>query len=117
MGLASPGLFSPETGQSCCHWSPGMNVRSATSPVLSNESLAEHVEAPAVEPSPGKRHGIAIVANDKIADWLLPFLESYHATNAATPLFLIPYDDNLTITRRRSEEHTSELQSRQYLVC
>ena len=58
------------------------------------------VEAPTGEPSPGKRYGIAIVANDKIADWLLPFLESYHATNAATPLYLIPYDDNVAITRR-----------------
>jgi hypothetical protein len=82
-----------------------MNVRSATSPVLSSESLAAQAEAPAGEPSPGKRHGIAIVANDKIADWLLPFLESYHATNAATPLFLIPYDDNLTVTRRAASAY------------
>lgn len=57
------------------------------------------------EPAPaeGKRHGIAIVGNDKIIDWLLPFLESYRATNAHLPLFLIPYDDNVTLTRRAAD--------------
>jgi hypothetical protein len=50
-----------------------------------------------------KSYGIAIVANDKVAGWLLPFLESYAATNAATPLYIIPYDDNLTLTRRAAE--------------
>ena len=49
------------------------------------------------------RTGIAIVANDRIADWLLPFLESYRATNANIPLYLIPYDDNLALTRRAAE--------------
>ena len=49
---------------------------------------------------PSKSHGMAIIANDKIVDWLLPFLESYVATNAATPLYLIPYDDNVALTRR-----------------
>jgi hypothetical protein len=73
--------------------------------VLSSEPPPQRVEAPAGEPSPGKRYGIAIVANDKIADWLLPFLESYRATNAATPLYLIPYDDNLAITRRAASAY------------
>jgi hypothetical protein len=50
-----------------------------------------------------KSFGIAIVANDKVADWLLPFLESYAATNAATPLYIIPYDDNLSLTRRAAD--------------
>jgi hypothetical protein len=54
-------------------------------------------------PSGGKKVGIAIVANDRIADWLLPFLESYRATNAATPLYLIPYDDNLNLTKRAAD--------------
>ncbi len=49
---------------------------------------------------PEKKYGIAVIANDKIADWLLPFLESYLASNAATPLYLIPYDDNVALTRR-----------------
>lgn len=54
----------------------------------------------AAEPEMGTKNGIAIVANDKIVDWLLPFLESYRATNAASPLHLIPYDDNIKMTRR-----------------
>jgi hypothetical protein len=50
--------------------------------------------------SPSKNYGIATIANDKIINWLLPFLESYLATNAATPLYIIPYDDNIDLTRR-----------------
>ena len=49
------------------------------------------------------RYGIAIVGNDKIIDWLVPFLESYRETNASLPLYLIPYDDNVTRTRRVAE--------------
>lgn len=59
--------------------------------------------------TPTRKYGIAIVANDKISDWLLPFLESYIATNAATPLYLIPYDDNLTLTRRAAEVYGAHL--------
>jgi hypothetical protein len=60
--------------------------------------------APAEVPaSQTKRYGIAIVGNDKIFDWLLPFLESYRATNASLPLYLIPYDDNVSLTRRAAE--------------
>jgi hypothetical protein len=55
-------------------------------------------------PSPAPRKdGIAIVANDKVSAWLLPFLESYRATNGAVPLYLIPYDENVEITRRAAE--------------
>ncbi|HEY5226772.1 MAG TPA: hypothetical protein VIJ06_08280 [Methylovirgula sp.] len=50
-----------------------------------------------------KKYGMAVIANDRVIDWLLPFLESYKATNAATPLFLIPYDDNMARTRRAAE--------------
>jgi hypothetical protein len=50
-------------------------------------------------------HGIAAVANDKVLDWLLPFLESYIATNSATPLYLIPFDDNTASTRRAAERY------------
>jgi hypothetical protein len=52
---------------------------------------------------PSKKYGLAAIANDKIINWLLPFLESYLATNAATPLFLIPYDNNITLTRRAAD--------------
>lgn len=51
----------------------------------------------------GKKYGIAIVGNDKIIDWLLPFLESYRATNSHLPIYLIPYDDNVAQTRRAAE--------------
>lgn len=50
-----------------------------------------------------KKYGMAVIANDRVIDWLLPFLESYKATNAATPLFLIPYDDNMARTRKACE--------------
>ncbi len=56
-----------------------------------------------------KTYGIAIVANDKVSGWLLPFLESYVATNAATPLYVIPYDDNLSLTRRAAEIYGARL--------
>ena len=51
------------------------------------------------------RRGMAIVANDKIADWLLPFLESWKRTNSHIPLYLIPYDDNLTVTRKAAKAY------------
>lgn len=56
-----------------------------------------------------KTYGIAIVANDKVSDWLLPFLESYAATNSATPLYIIPYDDNLSLTRRAADIYGARL--------
>ena len=54
-------------------------------------------------PASAKRHGIATIANDKVYDWVVPFLESWRATNATTPLYLIPYDDNCELTRRACE--------------
>ncbi len=50
-----------------------------------------------------RRYGIAIVGNDKIIDWLLPFLESYRDTNSSLPIYLIPYDDNVAMTRRAAK--------------
>jgi hypothetical protein len=50
-----------------------------------------------------KKYGIAIIANDRVIDWLLPFLESYITTSAAIPLYLIPYDDNMARTRKAAE--------------
>ncbi len=47
-----------------------------------------------------KTYGIAVVANDRVIDWLMPFLESYLATNAAISLYLIPYNDNIARMRR-----------------
>ncbi|MGA3301815.1 MAG: hypothetical protein ABSC72_00825 [Methylovirgula sp.] len=56
-----------------------------------------------------KKYGIAIIANDKVIDWLLPFLESYQATSAAVPLYLIPYDDNMDRTRRAADVYGVEV--------
>ena len=38
---------------------------------------------------------VAVVANDKVYDWLLAFLESYRENNPAIPLHVIPFDDNV----------------------
>jgi hypothetical protein len=46
---------------------------------------------------------IAVLANDKVIDWLLPFLESYRATSAAIPLHIIPYNDNIRRTQRAAQ--------------
>src|SRR6185437_5469931 len=56
-----------------------------------------------------KKYGMAIIANDRVFDWLLPFLESYKATNAATPLYIIPYDDNVARTRKAAEVYGVEV--------
>ena len=45
------------------------------------------------------KRAIAIIANDKVMHWLLPFLESWKATNPTLPVHLIPYDDNVARTR------------------
>ena len=55
------------------------------------------------------KRGMAIVANDKIAEWLLPFLESWKRHDAHIPLYLIPYDDNLTITRKAARAYGVEM--------
>lgn len=66
--------------------------------------LFSPVRAPVGDASAGPGNvGVAIVGNDKIFDWLLPFLESYRATNPDLPLFLIPYDDNVAQTRRAAK--------------
>lgn len=62
-----------------------------------------------VSPCLSKKYGLATIANDKIINWLLPFLESYHATNSSTPLYVIPYDDNIAQTRRAVEAYGVEL--------
>ena len=47
--------------------------------------------------------GIATIANDKVYDWVVPFLESWRETNRETPLYVIPYDDNCDLTRHACE--------------
>ncbi|MGP8233783.1 MAG: hypothetical protein ACLQL2_14190 [Methylovirgula sp.] len=63
------------------------------------------------EAAPPKKYGIAIIANDRVIDWLLPFLESYRASSSSIPLYLIPYDDNLTRTRLVAEAYGVEVVS------
>ncbi len=63
------------------------------------------------ETAPSKKYGIAIIANDRVIDWLLPFLESYRASSSSIPLYLIPYDDNLTRTRIAAEAYGVEVVS------
>jgi hypothetical protein len=58
-----------------------------------------------------KKYGIAIIANDRVIDWLLPFLESYVATSPEIPLYIIPYDDNLTRTRKAAAAYGVEVVS------
>jgi hypothetical protein len=55
-----------------------------------------------IDVAPAPKQGVAIVANDKISEWLLPFLESYRASNPATDLYVIPYD-NVDLTRRAAQ--------------
>src|SRR3712207_7618113 len=50
-----------------------------------------------------------------ISSFLLAF--SIQTSSAALLLFCAPFSLYLLSLIRRSEEHTSELQSRQYLVC
>jgi hypothetical protein len=58
-----------------------------------------------------KKFGIAILANDRVIDWLLPLLESYRATSAAIPAYIIPYDDNVSRTRRAADVYGVEVVS------
>jgi hypothetical protein len=58
---------------------------------------------------PAIKTGVAVVGNDKIFDWLLPFLESFRATNPHLPLYLFPYDDNIAQTRRAAEIYGATL--------
>ena len=55
--------------------------------------------------STGPSRAIAVVANDKVMHWLLAFLESWKATNADLPVYLVPYDDNVAQTRRVAEAY------------
>src|SRR3712207_7871126 len=60
---------------------------------------------------------------DKIGDWLESYVEAmevpYWTSTVATKATYSPEKGEWTVEveRERSEEHTSELQSRQYLVC
>jgi hypothetical protein len=80
-------------------------ARREPSDAVDRRNMGELMTGAGFHPSPAGdcRYGVAIVANDKMIDWLLPFLESYHETNAGLPLYLIPYDDNMALTRHAAE--------------
>ena len=76
--------------------------------------LANHANPDARKPPPNA--GIAIIANDKVMHWLLPFLESWKATNAHLPIYLIPYDDKIEKTRQVADiygVHFSDIDCRE----
>lgn len=58
-----------------------------------------------------RKYGIAIIANDRVIDWLLPFFESYAETSASIPLYLIPYDENIARTREVAAIYGAEVVS------
>jgi hypothetical protein len=49
-------------------------------------------------PDPG-RTGVAILANDRVYDWLIAFLESFRQHNPDTALYVLPYDDRTAKVR------------------
>jgi hypothetical protein len=65
----------------------------------------------APDPAGSKKYGIAIIANDRMIDWLLPFLESYAETSASIPLYLIPYDENIARTSAIAAAYGAEVVS------
>ena len=61
-------------------------------------------ENPAPSPA-NKRVGVAILANDGIYDWLLPFLESFREHNPSLPTYLIPFDNRMARTARAARAY------------
>lgn len=79
-------------------------TKNETSIPMDDDRMSENGKADALtRDMPQKAYGIATIANDKVYDWLLPFLESWAVTNRATPLYVIPYDDNCAKTRAACE--------------
>lgn len=56
------------------------------------------------EPDSG-RLGVAILANDRVYDWLIAFLESFRRHNPELPLFVLPYDDRTAKLRGLAERY------------
>lgn len=52
---------------------------------------------------------VAILANDRVKHWLLPFLESFRSANPDERLFLVPFDDRLELTRRAADVYRAEI--------
>jgi len=56
-----------------------------------------------------KRFGVAILANDGIYEWLLPFLESFREHNPTLPAYLIPFDNRMERAERAAAVYDIEL--------
>jgi hypothetical protein len=67
--------------------------------------------AAAPDPTKAKKYGIAIIANDRVIEWLLPFFESYAEKSPSIPLYVIPYDDNISRTRSVAAAYGAEVVS------
>lgn len=51
------------------------------------------------------RLGVAILANDRVQDWLIAFLESFRQHNPDLALFVLPYDDRTEKVRALAERY------------
>src|SRR3712207_8182023 len=68
-------------------------------------------------PGDGAQHGVKVVASTEVTGQAPPVLQVADAVLDADPLGRVSSTSGLARRGDRSEEHTSELQSRQYLVC
>ena len=51
------------------------------------------------------RLGVAILANDRVQEWLIAFLESFRQHNPDLPLFVLPYDDRTEKVRALADRY------------
>lgn len=51
------------------------------------------------------RLGVAVLANDRVHDWLIAFLESFRQHNPDLPLFVLPYDDRTAHVRGLADRY------------
>ena len=49
--------------------------------------------------------GIYCLANDKVLEWIIPFLESLRSYNKQYPLYIIPFDDDISKLRKLSQKY------------
>lgn len=66
-------------------------------------------DAGRASPTANSDCGVAVLANDKVFAWLLPFLESYREFNFAIPLYIIPFDSNISNTRRAAQVYGASI--------
>lgn len=72
---------------------------------MDRRQMTEQMDSDAVGALAGKRVGVAILANDGIYDWLLPFLDSFRQHNPSLAVYLIPFDNDMAKTIRAAREY------------